>query len=253
HVASKRFPRAIQENINRLYIRLFKIDMRRFEEGPFASLNALFTRRLKEPPVIDSDPEAIVSPCDAKIVGVGKIEDGEVYQIKLMTYSLRALLLDLDVRPYEGGEFINLYLSPKDYHRYHAPLTMRIGEAYHIPGKLYPVHLKALKTIKNLYIENERVVLRCFDERGREFVMVFVGALNVGKMLFHFDERITTNHHPSEPTHYTYENLWINKGDELGMFMMGSTILLFFSEGMSQLVCSETRDVIVGQRLGTLT
>jgi len=130
-------------------------------------------------------------------------------------------------RAVNGGQFVNLYLSPKDYHRYHTPDTLTIQSLTHIPGKLYPVNFPLLRNKKNLFIENERAIIECTDNKGRTFVMVLVGALNVGKMIVTFEDDIKTNSKIREPQHYTYTNLTLEKGELFGWFEMGSTILLF--------------------------
>ena len=127
----------------------------------------------------------------------------------------------------EGGQFVNLYLSPKDYHRYHTPDTLTITSLTHIPGKLYPVNFPLLRNKKELFIENERVIIECLDTKGNTFIMVLVGALNVGKMVITFEEKIKTNSEIREPQHYQYNNITLKKGELFGWFEMGSTILLF--------------------------
>jgi len=131
----------------------------------------------------------------------------------------------------EEGEFINFYLSPKDYHRYHTPMKLKILSLTHIPGKLYPVNFPLLRNKKDLFIENERVVIECEDEKGRTQVLVLVGALNVGKMVVTFEENIRTNSDIREPQHYSYKNLILERGELFGWFEMGSTILTFSEKG----------------------
>jgi phosphatidylserine decarboxylase len=131
----------------------------------------------------------------------------------------------------EGGEFINFYLSPKDYHRYHMPMDLKILSLTHIPGKLYPVNFPLLRNKKDLFIENERVVIECEDRKGRTQLLVLVGALNVGKMIVTFEESINTNSEIREAKHYSYTNLWLERGEMFGWFEMGSTILTFSEKG----------------------
>jgi len=141
----------------------------------------------------------------------------------------------------DGGDFINFYLSPKDYHRYHMPLTLKINSITHIPGKLYPVNMPLLKNMKDLFIENERVVIEGTDTKERTHVMVLVGALNVGKMVISFEDSINTNSNIKEPVHYKYDDLTMKKGEEFGWFEMGSTLLLFSQKDSfnSQVITSE--------------
>jgi phosphatidylserine decarboxylase len=152
----------------------------------------------------------------------------------------------------EGGQFVNLYLSPKDYHRYHTPDKLTILSLTHIPGKLYPVNFPLLRNKKNLFIENERVIIECKDQKNNTFVMVLVGALNVGKMVVTFEENINTNSDIKEPQHYTYENLTLEKGELFGWFEMGSTILLFSQEGVYSPNLEINQKVKFSENIGTL-
>ncbi len=109
-----------------------------------------------------------------------------------MDYCIAELLGEYHKKAFKAlknGEFVNLYLSPKDYHRYHFPDRLKVKSVTHIPAKLYPVNFPLLRNKKNLFIENERVVVECRDENKRTFVMVLVGALNVGKMVLLFEDK----------------------------------------------------------------
>ena len=232
--ASTAFPKPIQRVINNSYVKLMKLDMSEFEEPKeYTTLNKLFTRSLKKEREISSDKNVLISPVDALVTDYGKIIDGKAYQIKGMEYSIAELFGENHAQSaefVEGGQFVNLYLSPKDYHRYHIPHRLRVESMTHIPGKLYPVNFPLLRNKKNLFIENERVIIDCEDENGDTYIMVLVGALNVGKMVVTFEESINTNSNLREPKHYTYDDLWLDKGELFGWFEMGSTILLFSEE-----------------------
>ena len=110
-------------------------------------------------------------------------------------------------------------------------MKLKILSLTHIPGKLYPVNFPLLRHKNDLFIENERVVIECEDEKGRTQVLVLVGALNVGKMVVTFEPSVQTNSNIREPHHYTYENLWLEKGELYGWFEMGSTVLTFSEKG----------------------
>ncbi len=240
--ASTKFPKFIQNIINKSYVKFMEVDMREFRSvNQYESLNALFTRELAKKREFNADSKFFISPCDAFITRCGTISFGQALQIKGFTYSVRELLGDKikeDKKSrLEGGKFINFYLSPKDYHRYHAPIDMQVKRAIHIPGKLYPVNFKYLEKIPSLFIENERVILECKTEENGLFYMVFVGALNVGRMNFAFDERIKTNSSKRFATYYKYGDTFIKKGAELGYFEMGSTIVMFFEKELVNLTC----------------
>jgi len=229
--ASKAFPTPLQGMINRGYVKLMGLDMSEFATpNSYPTLNKLFTRALVTPREISQDLTVMISPVDALVTDYGTINEGRAYQIKGMEYQIEELFGEYHqtaAKEVEGGAFVNLYLSPKDYHRYHTPNRLKIKSLTHIPGKLYPVNFPLLRNMPNLFIENERVIIECEDEVGRTFVMALIGALNVGKMILTFEEAIHTNSDIREPQHYRYENLWLEKGELFGWFEMGSTILLF--------------------------
>jgi phosphatidylserine decarboxylase len=233
--ASKSFSPMIQNIINKSYVKLMGLDMSAFQEpSQYKTLNKLFTRAFVTPPKLPEDPNTLISGVDALITDAGAIVDGKAYQIKGMSYDIDTLFGEYHeglAARVEGGEFINFYLSPKDYHRYHMPMTLKILSLTHIPGKLYPVNFPLLRNMNNLFIENERVVIECEDEKGRTQVLVLVGALNVGKMVVTFEENINTNSDIREPQHYSYENLTLQRGELFGWFEMGSTILTFSEKG----------------------
>jgi phosphatidylserine decarboxylase len=243
--ASHEFLPSIQSIINKTYVKLMKVDLSEFEEATsYKSLNALFTRKLRSLREFNTDQDIFISPSDAFISESGSIEEQRALQIKGHAYRVREFLGDYISEENKDklidGDFLNFYLSPKDYHRYHVPIDMRIEKAVHIPGKLYPVNLTWLKRVEELFIENERVVLECYTKEEKLFYMVFVGALNVGKMSFTFDASIQTNACSSVCKPYNYKNLWLDKGAELGTFEMGSTIIMLFEKDMVTLTCENS-------------
>ncbi|RRS30147.1 MAG: phosphatidylserine decarboxylase [Epsilonproteobacteria bacterium (ex Lamellibrachia satsuma)] len=233
--ASKAFPAPIQHFINTGYVKLMGLDMSEFKDpNAYPTLNKLFTRALETPRALPEDQNALISGVDALVTDAGTIIGGKAYQIKGMSYSIEKLFGEYHKAAaewLEGGEFMNFYLSPKDYHRYHMPMDLKILSLTHIPGKLYPVNFPLLRNMKDLFIENERVIIECEDRVGRMHVLVLVGALNVGEMVVSFEERVRTNSEIREPDHYTYEDLWLERGELFGWFEMGSTLLTFSQKG----------------------
>ena len=156
-IATTKFPKFIQCFINKTYVKFYKIDMENFEpENPceYETLNELFIRHKKFIEFYE-DEDIVVSPSDSRVIAHGDIEDNYVYQIKGKKYKIEELI------PYEtkidGGYFINLYLSPKDYHRFHAPIDMEIVKATFIPGELMPVKHSQLEN-ELVYPKKKRVV-----------------------------------------------------------------------------------------------
>lgn len=235
--ASKEFPHWFQKIVNNSYVKLMGLDMSEFHEpNTYKTLNALFTRKLREDRHYSLDGDDFISPCDSWISELGKIKDDYALQIKGMRYKAAELLGENfsqeEKSIVEEGDFINFYLSPRDYHRYHIPTNLKVLKAVHIPGKFYPVNVPSLKKRLNLFIENERVVILCETTEGKRFYMVLVSALNVGVMKVGFEPRIQTNASALTPQVYEFENTHLNKGDDFGCFEMGSTIVILSEKGM---------------------
>ncbi|PAF42734.1 phosphatidylserine decarboxylase [Helicobacter sp. 11S03491-1] len=229
--ANYEFPRAIQKVINSIYVKIFDIDLNEFDSlQSYKSLNALFTRSLKVSRKFDTSEECLISPCDCLITQYAQVQENRALQIKGMAYSVAALLgLKQDLQ--EGYSYLNFYLSPKDYHHYHAPCDMEILEVRYFAGKLLSVNQPSLKKNTDLFIQNERVVVVGRDKKGEMMYYVAVGALNVGQMVLHFEPKIQTNKIANQNIVYVYSNpILISKGEELGLFKMGSTIVLFMKD-----------------------
>ena len=254
-VAAVKFPKWLQYKINEAYIRHFDIDMSEFEPAnAYESLNALFTRELKKARAVEN---GFVSPCDARVFECGKaFEAGKeqlAFSIKGYTYSINELLRGAYEKKElaKGCEYVNLYLSPKDYHRYHAPCDTQILSATYTGGRLFSVNEKHLKRVANLYTQNERVVLKC---KSGDFLfwLVFVGAQNVGKMRFAFDKSIQTNALNTQNFTRKYDNLFVKKGDELGNFEFGSTIVIITQKGFVKFSVKTDDKVKFSQKIGDL-
>lgn len=254
--ASKEHGKLFQKMINRTYVKAMGLDMSDFDSpDSYPTLNALFTRKFHLKRIFSSDPQDMISPCDSLITECGPIHDNLALQIKGMSYSVDEVLGDGissdSKKSIHNGSFVNFYLSPRDYHRYHAPMDMQVLHAVHIPGKLYPVNIPSLKKQVNLFIENERVVLECLSSEGKRFFLILVGALNVGEMEVSFEPRIRTNT-TLTPSQYSYKELYLSKGDDFGCFRMGSTIVMLCEKEMVELGISSGHTVRFAQTIGRL-
>jgi phosphatidylserine decarboxylase len=255
--ASKEFPQWFQKIVNQSYVSLMGLDMSEFNPpSSYKTLNKLFTRELKEDREYSLDEADFISPCDSLISECGDIEDDYAFQIKGMKYRVNELLGDkfdddekLNV---SDGTFVNFYLSPKDYHRYHIPTNLKVLKAVHIPGKFYPVNMPSLKKRLNLFIENERVVIHCEASNGKRFFMVLVSALNVGVMQVSFEPKIQTNASATTPQAYEFENLNLNKGFDFGCFEMGSTIVIVAQKDFLELNVEAGQNVRYAQTIATI-
>ena len=255
--ATTQFPSWLQNIINNGYVNILGLDMSEFKDpSNYDTLNELFTRALITPRKIDHSLNNFISPADSFVSESGDIKGETALQIKGMQYSVKELLTsnisDENFNKIIDGKFMNFYLSPKDYHRYHSAYNMKVTKLIHIPGKLYPVNFRYLNKQQNLFIENERVILECLTNDNRLFYMVFVGALNVGKMVFTFEPKVETNSDTSTIQVYKYENLHIKKGDCLGYFKMGSTVLIFWEKDMVDLENLVNKKVKFGDIISTL-
>ena len=253
--ASKEFSYGVQKIINGSYVKMMGLDMGEFEPPQsYRSLNALFTRKLREPRPFDLDENKVISPCDSLVTEAGTLQDKMALQIKGMRYSIDQFLGDKIEQSnrdrLKDGQYINFYLSPRDYHRYHIPMDMQILKIVHIPGKLYPVNMPALRNINNLFIENERVVIEALSY-GKLVYMVLVGALNVGKMEVAFEPAIKTNSDITTPQLYEYADLHVKKGDDFGTFMMGSTIIFITESNTLELHVKRSQSVRFSEVIAT--
>uniref|UniRef100_UPI0026367436 phosphatidylserine decarboxylase n=1 Tax=uncultured Campylobacter sp. TaxID=218934 RepID=UPI0026367436 len=141
-VAAVKFPRFLQTFINEKYVSGFKIDMSEFKEPKeYESLTALFTRELQRPRNFDISPQAFISPSDGTCLERGVSKELKAISVKGHEYGIAELLGDSMERRERDAEleYVNIYLSPRDYHRYHAPCDMRILSALYVPGELYSV------------------------------------------------------------------------------------------------------------------
>jgi len=196
----------------------------------FNSFNAFFTRELREGVrPIASGENVITSPVDGAISQLGSISDGQIVQAKGRQYSVVELLGGDEklAEQFEQGEFATIYLSPKDYHRIHMPLTGTLSQMRYIPGKLFSVNPRTARTVPNLFARNERVVT-VFDTDVGPIVMVLVGAIFVGSMETVWSGQITPPY-GKEIQYWEYsaeQAITLQKGQEMGRFNMGSTVVM---------------------------
>lgn len=224
----------------------------------FRSVQEFFVRELKpgcRP--IDPAPNAFVSPCDGAWGQSGVVENGSLLQVKGRPYSVGALLGDDELAArFEGGPYATLYLSPKDYHRFHSPVSGRVVRADYLPGTLWPVNRAGVHFVEGLFAENERIVAWLVPEAhpSELLCMVAVGATCVGKVKVNFDT-LETNIPRTSRTVREYpegEQPRLTKGEEWGRFEFGSTIVLVATPGWAQLdVQAPGSRLILGRRIGS--
>lgn len=194
-------------------------------------INELFTRKLRAG-VRPLGTGAAVHPADSELTQRGLIKEGLLVQVKNWHYSARELLADPEVAHWEGGHYLTYYLCPTDYHRVHAPVTGRVVRVTHVPGALWPVNLWSVNSIPRLFARNERVIFYIETTQG-VVAAVMVGATNVGKMTLSFAPHWTTNQLDTRQVRrLELTPPWpVQKGDELGVFNMGSTVVMLYPPG----------------------
>jgi phosphatidylserine decarboxylase len=207
--------------------RLFSdLDLTEARKTSFKSLHDCFTRELKpgsRPP--DPDPAIVVSPCDAIVGAFGAIADTKLFQIKGAPYSLLDLLGDPKlVEAHRNGRFITLRLTSSMYHRFHAAHDGKIEQVTFIGGDTWNVNPIALKRIEKLFCKNRRAVIRTRLETGEALTLVPVAAILVASIRLHFLD-VLLNAQSRGPTVFPCD-VQVRKGDELGWFEHGSTIIV---------------------------
>lgn len=193
----------------------------------YPTFNSFFTRKLKlELRPIVAAPDAIASPADGCISQIGKINDDLLFQAKGSHFKLRDLLGGNDnlTQSFVNGNFATIYLSPKDYHRVHMPMTGTLRETTFIPGNLFSVNQKTVQNVPELFALNERLVC-IFTTACGPMAVIFVGAMLVGSIKTVWGamphQKITTEN-------LSNRNITLQRGEELGHFEMGSTVILLF-------------------------
>ncbi len=226
------------------------LDLTEARKTEFSSLHDCFTRELKpglRPP--DPDPQVVVSPSDAIIGAHGAIEDTELFQIKGAGYSLLDLLGDPKlVDAHRNGRFVTLRLTSSMYHRFHAPADCRIEQVSFISGDTWNVNPIALKRIERLFCKNERAVIQSRLSSGEALTLVPVAAILVASIRLHFLD-IALNAQTTGPTVFPCD-VSLRKGDELGYFEHGSTIIVLAPDHFE--FCDNVREgarILAGQPL----
>jgi len=218
--------------------RLFSdLDLSDAKHTQFDSLHACFTRELKPGArVVNPDPALMTSPCDAIVGACGTITQGQVFQAKGFPYRLETLLSTSAHCPHwttalEGGTYITLRLTSSMYHRFHAPQDVRLQHVTYISGDAWNVNPVALARVQELFCKNERAVLQMQTQEGVPFLIVPVAAVLVASMRFHAVD-VLLNLRYKGPNEMPCDAAYV-KGQEMGWFEHGSTILVFVPKGFA--------------------
>jgi phosphatidylserine decarboxylase len=252
---------AFREPFTDWFVDRFQVNMAEaLEPDPHAyeHFNAFFTRALRpDARAVVDGPYDIACPVDGAVSQAGPVEDGRLLQAKGHDFSLLQLLGGSDKRaaPFQGGSFATLYLSPRDYHRIHMPLDGTLREMVHIPGRLFSVNAATARMVPGLFARNERVAA-IFDTAAGPMAMVLVGAVFVGSIETVWSGMVTP---PAGRVvrRWRYDGkeqpVHLARGDEMGRFNMGSTVIVLFGPHALDWAESIQADapVRMGQRLGT--
>jgi phosphatidylserine decarboxylase len=227
------------------------LDLGEARTTEFRSMHDCFIRQLKPGArPIDLDPAVMVSPCDAIVGACGTIAGTEVLQIKGFPYRLEDLLGDAElVNAHRNGRYVTLRLTSDMYHRFHAPHDCRVEQVTYISGDTWNVNPIALKRIEKLFCKNERALLRTrLTASGHMVTLVPVAAILVASIRLHFLDIMLNLKHRG-PNVIACDAPF-RKGEEMGWFQHGSTIIVFAPDGFS--LCENVREgarIRVGQRL----
>ncbi len=228
-----------------LFVRMFNIDMSEAELPlrDFSSIEEVFTRKLKHTARDIKSP--VCSPADGRVTGHGKFHIGEAMQVKGISYSLSELALGRVGNDSEESEAVanegfyhTVYLAPHNYHRVHSPVSGELVSLRYIPGNLWPVNEQSVRTVPRLFARNERLTFQIATAHGIVFV-VMVGAFNVGRIVASAKPEWCTNDMlrqiRPQYRHYRFDRpISLKAGDELGLFMLGSTVVSVFPAAFLQ-------------------
>ena len=226
----------------------------------YKSFNEFFTRPLKTDarPLVKAE---FICPVDGAISQFGNIEKDQIFQAKNHHYSTLALVAGQQAlaNKFENGHFACLYLSPKDYHRIHMPCHGTLKSMTYVPGDLFSVNPTTAANVPNLFARNERVVCEFISEKYGTFVMVLVGATIVGSMATVWHEAVdgVKNGIINPPRsknirRWSYENIQLKQGDEMGRFLLGSTVVMLFEKDALRFNADwqATKSIKLGEMMG---
>lgn len=226
-------PSALHRAFMRFFVRRYRVDLDEAEHGleGYRTFGEFFTRRLKPGlrPVEEGE-RVVVSPVDGAVSQAGTLDRDQCVQAKGICFPVGKLLGDdLSAHAFQGGSFATLYLAPRDYHRIHAPLGGKVLGYSYLPGEFWPVNPISVRNVEALFCVNERLIT-WMDTPAGLCAVVAVGATCVARIHAAYDQIVTHSGQPAR-IHRYQEPIPVEKGGELGMFEMGSTVILLFAAG----------------------
>ena len=223
----------------------------------YENFNAFFTRALKEGVrPLNTDADSIACPADGAISQAGPISKNKILQAKGIDYSVGRLLGDsTEAKLYEDGSFATIYLSPRDYHRVHIPLAGKLMSTRYIPGELFSVNDQTAQALPGLFARNERLVCEFESEEVGTFAVIFVGAMLVAGIETVWGGFETPGPDAVRETDFSDQSLSFMKGDEIGRFKFGSTVIMLFQNQKTSWTdnIEHHATVCMGEKIGTIS
>ena len=222
----------------------------------YENFNAFFTRALKDGVrPITSEPKSIACPADGAISQAGPISKNKILQAKGIDYSTGRLLGNTaEAKLYEDGSFATIYLSPRDYHRVHIPLAGKLISTRYIPGELFSVNDQTAQVLPDLFARNERLVCEFESDEVGTFAVIFVGAMLVAGIETVWGGFEAPGPGAVRETDFSDQSLNFAKGDEIGRFKFGSTVIMLFQDQKTSWTdkIEPHATVYMGEQIGTI-
>lgn len=239
------------------FIKYYQVDMNIAEKPnakDYATFNEFFIRKLKAGVrSIATEPDTIISPVDGMLSQWGEIKQGKLIQAKGFEYGLESLLAGSKfTQNFAGGQFMTLYLSPKDYHRVHMPMDGDLLEMTYVPGSLFAVNQATTNQIPAIFAKNERVICMFQTSRGK-MAVILIGAMLVASINTTWAGKVTPSKNKSIKSSF-YEGVKLQKGEAMGYFSMGSTVIVLFEPQQARWETCLILDqhIKYGQKIGIL-
>ena len=229
--------KTIKNHFINLFIKKYKIDLSQCEitnPKKFVTFNDFFTRALKpNAREFGTDNNIISCPIDGFVSQIASITKDKLMQAKNHDYTLLSLTAGYEqfYHPFTDGKYTTLYLSPKDYHRIHMPISGKLKQTLFVPGKFFSVSVLSNDNIPNIYSRNTRL-LCLFDTEHGPMCVIFIGAMVVGQIVTKWSGEQSYSDQPVL-TDYSKEQIKYNKGDEIGHFELGSSVILLFNDNIT--------------------
>lgn len=230
-ISEVELPAPVQGGVNRGFASLYGLNVDESEHPPehYQSLNAFFTRHLKKGArtIFQVEPGTLYSPVDGRITQFDSVSSGALVQAKGRNYRLVDLVDSAEeAARFESGSYATIYLSPKDYHRIHAPVSGVVRKISYIPGQLWPVNPLSVRNVDRLFAINERLIVYLDHEELGSIAVIMVGATCVGRIGLAFDELTSNQSWRRRQERTLVDPITLNAADELGVFNLGSTVIL---------------------------